>query len=168
MIVQGVNMAMADWLEGYNWNFYCTLTAWYPMSMGAVRRKMTLFQEQLTKQFGNTLLFWVAEPFDSKYGYHAHALLAFQVLPEYSKEKHIRLINTTWQKISGGSGNKGYNHTHIKPYQKIVSGEESGGANFYVVKYLNRGNADYDFVGFEGWNEGEPKNELSQPVIAIS
>jgi hypothetical protein len=127
--------AYGDWLNGMPWGFYCTLTTRYSMSIRSARRAAERLHSHLTKKLGGIRLFWVAEPFDTKYGYHIHALVHF-VNPILHNA--IGLIKKAWLVVTKGKGGKEYNNTVIEPYQSEL------GANFYVSKYMLRYNSDYD------------------------
>ena len=81
-------------------------------------------------------IFWVAEPFDTKYGCHIHALL---LLPGKVKNSIIDIRNV-WQVVSKGRGLREFNNTTIKPYDPIKGG------HFYLSKYLHLQAADYDLL----------------------
>lgn len=128
-------IAYADWLNSMDWGFYCTLTTRYSMSVKSARRSAERLYSHLQKNIGGIRLFWVAEPFDAKYGYHIHALIHF-VNPILYDAKE--LIKKAWQVISKGKGGKEYNNTVIQPYKSEL------GANYYVSKYVLRNNSDFD------------------------
>jgi hypothetical protein len=105
------------------------------MSVKSARRAAERLYSHLQKHIGNVRVFWVAEPFDTKYGYHLHALIHIGN-PVLSGA--IELIKKAWQVVTKGKGGKGYNNTVIEPYKKEL------GANYYVSKYMLRHNSDYD------------------------
>ena len=82
-------------------------------------------------------IFWVAEPFDTKYSYHLHALLKVPGKPASNAAYYIK---KAWQVVSKGKYGKEYNFTVIKPYDANLGG------NYYVAKYLHRYNAEYGFA----------------------
>lgn len=130
-----ISIQYANWLNRQDWGFYCTLTTRYPLSMRAARRAAERLYSYLQKRIGGLKLFWVAEPFDAKNGYHIHALLNFNN-PVLKNARE--LIKKAWQVVTKGKGGKEYNNTVIQPYNKEL------GANYYVSKYMMRDNSDYD------------------------
>src|SRR6202012_2871563 len=94
-----VTIKYGEWLNSMPWGFYCTLTTRYSMSVRAARRTAERLFSHLQKNVGNVRLFWVAEPFDTKYSYHLHALIFFAP-PILSNS--IELIRKAWQVVSGG------------------------------------------------------------------
>lgn len=127
----------ANWLNTMEWQFFCTFSTRYDMSVKSARRAMERLQNFITVNYGKARIFWVAEPFDTKYGYHTHALLYI----EKPIGKSLKtLIHKAWQVVSKGKGGKENNHTTLKQYNKEL------GANYYVSKYMLRKNADYDFL----------------------
>ena len=105
--------------------------------MKAARRAMARLYSFLKEKYGNVRIFWVAEPFDTKYGYHTHALVYIE---HYLARNMKALLNKAWQVVTGGGGGKKYNNTVLKQY------DEKLGANYYVAKYMMRNNADYDIL----------------------
>jgi hypothetical protein len=132
-----VNIEYADWLNTMEWGYYCTLTTRYSLSMKAARRAAERLNSYLQKHIGGIRLFWVSEPFDTKYSYHIHALLHFS---NPALKNAIALIKKAWQVVTKGKGGKEYNNTVIQPYDKEL------GANYYISKYMTRFNADYDIL----------------------
>lgn len=131
------NIAFAEWLNTMPWGFYCTLTTRYSMSVRSARRAIERFHSNLQKRLGGIRLFWVAEPFDTKYSYHLHALIK---VSNPKVKNVIELLKKAWQVVTKGKGGKEYNNTVIQPYKSKL------GANFYVSKYMMRNNADYDIL----------------------
>lgn len=129
------NIAYAEWLNTMDWGFYCTLTTRYSMSMRSARRAAERLYSHLQKNIEGIRLFWVAEPFDTNYGYHIHALIQFS---NSTSKNAIGLIKKAWQVVTKGNRMKEYNNTVIEPYNSEL------GANFYISKYLLRSNSDYD------------------------
>lgn len=127
----------AEWLNTIEWGYYCTFTTRYSMTVRAARRAVERLFNHLQKKIGGIQLFWVAEPFDTKYGYHIHALIHFT---NPTIQGAIELIKKAWQVVTKGKGGKEYNNTVIEPYVKGL------GANYYVSKYMMRNNADYDIM----------------------
>lgn len=129
------NTHYAQWLNKMKWQFFCTFSTKYSMSMKSARRAMERLHSHLSNYYGKVTLFWVAEPFDTLYGFHTHAL----IYVENPLVKSLKgLIMNAWQIVSNGKGGKANNHTVLKPYDKKL------GANHYVAKYMFTKNADYD------------------------
>lgn len=132
-----VVIGWANWLNTMNWHFFSTFSTAYPLSANSARKAMERLYSLVKLKYGDARIFWVAEPFDSKYGYHTHALVHFNNPMENSKE----LLNKAWQTVTKGKGGKEYNHTVLMPYDKSL------GANYYILKYMTRNNAGYDILG---------------------
>ena len=103
--------------------------------MKQARRAMERLYNFLKENYGNVRIFWVAEPFDARHGYHTHALV---YLDQPIGRSLRTLLRKAWQIVTKGNGGKENNHTVLKPY------EEEKGARFYVSKYMLRKDADYD------------------------
>lgn len=121
-----------EWLNSFEWDYYCTLTTDYPMSLPAARRAMNRFHNFLQENYNQASVFWVAEPFDSRVSYHTHALVKIA----NSQKNGFKAIRKAWEVTSKSQRN----YTLIQSYVK------SKGANFYVAKYLSRNSTDYDIL----------------------
>lgn len=140
---QSINDAYAEYLGTFDWDFFCTFTTPYTLTLKSARRLMEKYHKDMAKG-GSTLLFWVAEPFDVKEGFHTHALLK---VPECYQFKHFVEL---WQVATGCKGKKKTDENgreskvhariELKKYQKNL------GARHYVGKYMMKNGADYDFL----------------------
>lgn len=127
--------AYGNWLNTLTWDYYCTFTTRYQMTVKSARRTMIKLHNHLNERYNcSAKVFWVAEPFDTKYGCHLHALIEVENKTSVTK---IDLKNA-WQVVSKGKGKKEYNNTTIKEYDK------NKGGHFYFSKYLHRQGIDYD------------------------
>lgn len=123
------------WLNSYHWDYYCTFTTRYQLSKNAARTMMGKMCLQMKEKHNiEPVIFWVAEPFDTKYGCHLHALVNIANKAIITK---IDLKNI-WQVVSRGKGKKEYNNTTIKDYDPLMGG------HFYISKYLQRPGLEYD------------------------
>jgi len=132
--------AWANWLNDMDWHFFCTLSTRYPLTVEGTRRAMQRLYDFIIENFGSVRIFWVAEPFDTRIGYHAHAFIYFEDSSSKTlKELRVFTIRA-WQIVTKGGGQKKYNHTHIAPYIK------NHGAHYYIAKYMHRNNANYGIL----------------------
>lgn len=133
--------AYANYLDNIDWDFFGTFTTGYEMSLNSARRSMERFADRNKKENGGALIFWVAEPYEVKDGYHTHALIKMNdrfLFPDGDNKLCFEVLKETWQIVSKGHGNK-YNRVHLERYQK------GKGANYYVGKYVLKKRCDYDF-----------------------
>ena len=123
----------AEWIGRQTWDFFCTFTTRYTLTMPSARRMMETYGQFLATQCqAPTRLFWVAEPFDIKHGYHTHCLLRVcyeGIFPEY---KH-GILKNCWKKMTGGG------RCDISRYNK------KGGAQKYAAKYIQKKRSDFDY-----------------------
>ena len=127
-----------NFLGQTNWTFYCTLTTRYPLTVKCAQRYIERCQEQLRTTFNlKTQMYWVAEPFDSKYGFHLHCLVKFD---GEEPHKYKKELIKAWQMVTRGSNGKMYNWTDIVPYNVNLGGR------FYVVKWIGRNDVEYGFL----------------------
>lgn len=138
-----ISAAYADFLSRFDWTFFCTFTTPYTLTLKSARRMMEKYHKDV-KMAGGTQLFWVAEPFDVKEGYHTHALMK---VPEAWQFKNLVDL---WQVAAGTKGkvktdengkqSKVHARIELKRYNPRL------GARHYVGKYLMKTGADYDFL----------------------
>jgi hypothetical protein len=129
--------AYADWIAKKDWNYFVTFTTKYPMSLKSARRGMERYVGKLRrldreyhKQASN--LFWVAEKFECKDGYHTHGLL--------SSEQEFDTLRNVYQVTSGARKNDEYFRIQLSKYDR-----ERAGAK-YCAKYIFKQCSDYDLM----------------------
>lgn len=127
-----------NFLGQTNWTFYCTLSTTYPLNIKIAQRYIERTHEQLQTNFNlKTQMYWVAEPFDSKYGFHLHCLVKFDNKEPHKNKKELI---KAWQIATKGSYGKKYNWTSIVPYDANLGGK------YYVVKCIGRNDIEYGFL----------------------
>lgn len=124
---------LSKFVASQPWDYFVTFTTKYELTLPSCRRLMERFhnrigQESLTKN----RLFWVAEHFEAKDGYHAHGLLATEV-PFDSLRK-------IYQIVSGARKKKETFRIHLAKYDPAL------GAAKYCSKYILKRCSDYDFL----------------------
>jgi hypothetical protein len=141
--LQAVNESYAEWLGSFEWDYFCTFTTPYNLTLKSARRLMEKFHTDL-KAGGSSPFFWVAEPFDVKEGYHTHALLK---VPECYQFIHLVQL---WQVASGCRNMKRENEKgeKVKVHARVEYRKYNPklGARHYVGKYMMKSGADYDFL----------------------
>ena len=131
-------IAYGQFLEKTNWTFYCTLTTSYPLTLNSARKSVERYHKSLKENFKlENEIFWIAEPFDSKYGYHLHALIKLNCL---RPESYSNTLNKVWQLVTKGSYGPKYNKCIFEPYKANTGG------NFYVCKLIGRNDIEYGFL----------------------
>ena len=121
-----------------NWTFYCTLSTQKSLSIKSAQRYIERTHEQLQTKYNlETQMYWVAEPFDSKYGYHLHCLVKFNCEDPHKYKKELI---KAWQIVTKGSYGKWYNLTTILPYYANLGGR------YYLVKGIDNNNIEYGFL----------------------
>jgi hypothetical protein len=127
-----------NFLGQTNWTFYCTLSTQNSLSVKSAQRYIERTHEQLQTYYNlETQMYWVAEPFDSKYGFHLHCLVKFDTTEAHKYKKELI---KAWQIVTKGSYGKKYNWTTIVPYDANLGGR------FYVVKWIDRDDIEYGFL----------------------
>lgn len=124
--------AMGDWLTSREWSHYATFTTGYELTVSSARRAMHRIHDSLDR-LAPCEMFWAAEPFDVKEGYHTHALLKVHESMPY------KAIVDLWQKVSKGGKGK-WNRIDLQEY------DSNRGAGYYLGKYITKGLSDYDYL----------------------
>lgn len=126
-----------EWLSQYDWSYWVTFTTRYTLTLPSGRRLMERFWNHTDfKRTGKARLFWCAEPFDLREGYHLHGLL---------KCNEIITIKMIAQIHNYACGNvecrkDQWHRIQIKRYDNKL------GAGYYVGKYITKRLSDYDML----------------------
>jgi len=126
-----------QWLSQYDWSYWITFTTRYTLTLPSGRRLMERFWNHTDfKRTGNARLFWCAEPFDLREGYHLHGLL---------KCNGIITIKMIAQIHNYACGNvdlrkEDWHRIQVQRYDSKL------GAGHYVAKYITKRLADYDIL----------------------
>ena len=91
---QLVKQDWTDWLESIQWNYFATFTTPYEMTLKSARRIMGNYHQKIVIPGREDWLFWVAEKYELKDGYHLHALIK----TEFPWEE--RSLWDLWQEVS--------------------------------------------------------------------
>jgi len=93
-----------EFLNTLPWDFYCTFTSRHSLTKIGARNAMGRLKNHLAIKYGSEpAIFWAAEPFDSKHGYHLHALLKDN---RKSESGRISSIKEAWQIVNKGKYGK--------------------------------------------------------------
>jgi len=141
-------VAYADWLESMDWDFYCTFTTNYELTLKSARRLMGRLHKKLEQNHSGTRFFWVAEPFDCKEGFHTHGLLHFDdrsyknTSVTDGRSLDFELLRRSWLKVNPSKSNC---------YATLERFQPTKGATSYVGKYMNKHRSDYDLLTSSGY-----------------
>ena len=148
----------ANYLGTFDWDYFATFTTGYELTLKSARRSMGRFHDKMNN-YGGSTLFWVAEPFECKDGYHTHALLKLNdrdlvdekrrivfssvadgtVCSYDIKESGFDVVKNTWQYVTRAN-EQNYNRIELKRYNAKL------GAKHYVGKYILKSRCDYDIL----------------------
>jgi len=113
------------WLEQYDWDYFCTFTTPYELTLKSSRRMMDFLA--LKFLLGpESKMFWAAEKFDVKEGYHIHALIQSMMKQHMISDRYKELY-------------------HGRP--RVLKYDSNKGGNYYFSKYITKQIIDYDFIG---------------------
>lgn len=148
--------AVIKYLEALPWTFFLTGSTRYELTLKSTRRLMERWFDEFKTP--GSMLFWVAEKFECKDGFHGHGLLYMPAGPEGpDRTLFNRLIDawqwatgnktilvTSWYKEGGRSkmewDKTKWNALNLKHYDK------KRGAGGYCAKYVFKDDADYDLL----------------------
>jgi len=130
----------AKWLDGQDWDFFCTFTTKYTLTEHSARRSMERLYDRITQKWGGSRFFWASEPFDRKDGCHTHGLLYFHDRQWKELNADFDGLRLAWQIVSKGdpSGKK-CNASNLSRFK------QGRGASLYCSKYIMKTGADYDW-----------------------
>jgi len=144
-----------DWLDKFSWDFFATFTTGHELTLPSARRAMEGFHEGMTKYFTDVKMFWVAEPFEVKEGYHTHALVKCPVYKVTELQHHQGVVNaqgTTSYSVSALEDfNQNVRYTYMVDLWQKISGGNS--------RVVERSNADGTTVLFD---QGKRKQKWSR------
>jgi hypothetical protein len=150
-IKKNIQTEYANWLNTFKWTHFVTLTTPYELTVKSSRRLVERFHAKLKEHHYEPLIFWVAEKFEVKDGFHIHLLLRLN--KKISKHEYI-FITQLYQIVTGSrtvkelanSENNKKKWSRID-LQKYTKGRNSG---MYVTKYVIKENsnkyAEYDIL----------------------
>ena len=140
---------LCDWLDSKDWDTWTTLTTKYELTLPGARRSMIRFQ-RLTDKIAPSSVFWVAEQFDCKDGFHLHSLWNFG--GAISNKTNYSLFKEAWKT----SANNDKAFCYSERYRK------SKGAHSYLAKYITKGITDYDYFDSRSPNRELLGNDVMQ------
>lgn len=139
-----------DWLNGFEWNYWTTLTTPHEMTLKSARLYAQKFSKKVKELDKFSTFFWAAEPHDVKDGNHIHMLIKANDFVDY------KYMFDSWQIASGAAYRKPINEIyntkeytrseplkarcHFERYNKKI------GAGAYCAKYISKNLSDYDLI----------------------
>lgn len=137
---------LSEYLGSLPWDFFLTGSTGYELTTKSGRRLAQRFYDKLPE---GSLLFHVAEKFETKDGCHIHSLLKLGAGSIGTDLQGVKVLGHLWQLATGNkcieNDDDGirweiWNRIDRKPYMKGV------GANSYCAKYINKKHGDYDIL----------------------
>ena len=137
---------LADYLGSLPWDFFMTGSTGYELTLKSARRLAERYSNNLP---AGSKLFWVAEKFECKDGYHIHGLVELAQSSLKNDPRSFWTMGQYWQLATGNKCIQNdkdgirweiWNQIDNSPYMKGL------GAHGYCAKYINKKKADYDFL----------------------
>lgn len=148
---------MANFLDNHPWHLWTTLSTEYGLTMKSARRSMERMSDRVAKDIGQHSVFWAAEPFDVKEGYHIHSLWQFDAVNWKSDNKSMyKQFVGAWRTISAIDRANVYSERYDK----------GKGAHHYCAKYISKNLSDYD-IFTTGSNEKEWQTKHPETIKRI-
>jgi hypothetical protein len=133
-----------DWLQNFEWTYWCTFTTRYTLSLPSARRLMwRMFDMRASASKSSPKIiqdmFWAAEPFDTREGQHTHALV--KIVPHLPIS--TKMFCDIYQVAAGNVDIRKdqWHRVQVQKYNKRL------GASHYCGKYITKTLSDYDFWG---------------------
>jgi len=137
----------AQYLDMQPWSLWTTLSTGYELTIPAARRSMIRMYDQCSKIFPCSL-FWAAEKFDVKEGYHIHSLWGFDGNVQ-QRDKYQQFVDN-WRLVT--QTDKTQSSVYSERYDK------SRGAHYYCSKYITKKITDYDYFHYSMTNREKLNN----------
>lgn len=136
-----IQNSFGTYLRAFEWSHWATFTTPYPLSLPSARRLMERFgnarvSSEITAPQIVQTMFWAAEPFDCREGFHTHALVKIdELLP-------FKAVINAYQIATGNTdlSKDRWARCQLKKY------DPKKHAAFYVSKYISKALADYDLI----------------------
>lgn len=144
------------WLRSFDFDTFATFTTAKELSLPGCRR----MAERFHRNHEFITMFWAAEPFSIRTGYHFHALINTKNefgIPMYSRKDFWE----HWTK------EKQFGRSDFSPITKEFG---ENWTSEYITKYISKGLADYDIITYGKPTERpeyiakyeQPKDEKTQ------
>ena len=136
-----IQKSFGTWLQSHNWTHWATFTTPYSLTLPSARRLMNRFADMrintdITSPNVVKGLFWAAEPFDTRQGYHTHGLI------KIDESMPFKAVINAYQIATGNKDLKKDRWARIQ----ISAYDPQKAACFYVSKYISKKLADYDLI----------------------
>jgi hypothetical protein len=155
MITKSTNLrvnaknGLANWLNNKEWNLWTTLSTGYELTLPGTRRAMIRFHDKVSKT-NPCQVFWAAEKFDVKDGFHLHTLWKFQN-EIHNRETYCQFVND-WRTICKTNSANVYSKTY----------KMEMGAHKYISKYITKQITDYDYFDTNSMNKETINNNTQK------
>lgn len=140
---------LAQWLNNQHWNLWTTLSTGYELTLPAARRSMLRFHDKVS-QTNPSKVFWAAEKFDVKDGFHLHTLWKFDN-KIHDRETYQQFVNDWRTCCKTNSAN-----VYSKTYKMEM------GAHKYISKYITKQVTDYDYFDSKLITMEKPNNNIQK------
>jgi hypothetical protein len=146
-----------DWLSEMEWSYWCTFTTRYELTLKSARRLMERFHAINKRSDLNVRMFWVAEKFELKDGYHTHALLYVEQLHTdmISEKGCFEVLRYNYQRATGAKfsaivdGKVTYTDYNRCQFSKFDKRKRRGAGGYclkYVLKEQSNKFTEYDIL----------------------
>lgn len=155
--------ALSEYLNEQPWTLWTTLSTGYELTLPSARRSIGRMFDRVSSKYPNTKLFWAAEQFDVKDGFHLHSLWSFDSLIWSGDTKKIyQDFRNDWKIVSNTDKAAMFSERY----------EKNKGAHSYLSKYITKEITDYDLFDsnstFKDYKQNNVKtmNEIGRSAKA--
>jgi len=152
----------ANFLNQRDWQLWTTLTTGHELTLAGARRSINKLADTLKRHNYPSEIFWVAEPFDIKEGFHIHSLISFVNLNrDDDNSAAYQTLISQWRQITHDENARVFS-------ERYKDEAHGGGANHYVGKYMMKYKCDYDFLAPHiKTDDTKFHNEETHPGISL-
>lgn len=128
--------SLAEFINDHSWTLWTTLSTGYELTLPSSRRSMNRMFERVSSRIPNTQLFWAAEKFDVKDGFHIHSLWSFdEAIWQGDTRSIYKQFVDDWRTTSNTQKAAVYSERYKKDH----------GAHHYISKYITKQITDWDW-----------------------
>jgi hypothetical protein len=128
-------------LNNMRWHFFATFTGKWCWNQQSAERAFKVYFDLISKRFPHAKAFYVTEPHSfqsSCYNIHAFVYLGDDFTGDPSQE--IRFLQDSWLAVAKPGCITNRKSADVRIY------DYSGGACYYVLKWVEYGKSEYDFL----------------------
>lgn len=134
--------AYATFLQKFNWTLYSTLVYKNHITPKRNINIMNRLSETLKTNYHVNTIFWIGEYHSNMHSVHTHMLIETD-----QPDKVKKYIDSLWKRYYGFPATVLYDNDYNVLSADTTNSYSTGtGCPFYVTKFIDQPNVDYDFI----------------------